>query len=70
MGIKGAKKLSLGEVTWPFVTLAVGLDALFVVAYVLSAMSEQMFYQLVTAKFSFLVGSVATAWYATKKSGE
>ena len=64
------RKLKFSEVTWPFVVLAVSLDMLFVVAYLLSAMTEQMFYTLVTAKFAFLAGSLVTGYYATRKAGE
>ena len=70
MGVKGARKLKFSEVTWPFVVLAVSLDMLFVAAYLLSAMTEQMFYTLVTAKIAFLAGIIGTGYYATRKAGE
>ena len=62
--------MRFSEVTWPFVTLAVSLDMLFVAAYLLSAMTEQMFYTLVTAKIAFLAGIIGTGYYAVRKSGE
>jgi hypothetical protein len=65
-----AKKVKLSEVTWPFVVLAVCLDALFVAAYILTMMTEQMFYTLVAAKFAFLAGVIGAGWYASRKTGE
>jgi len=70
MGIGGARRLKFSEVTWPFVVLAISLDMLFVAAYLLSAMTEQMFYTLVTAKIAFLAGIIGTGYYAVRKSGE
>lgn len=61
------KKIGLAEVTWPFVVLAVCLDALFVAAYLLTPMSEQMFYTLVAAKFGFLAGILTGAERALRK---
>ena len=62
--------MKFSEVTWPFVVLAISLDMLFVAAYLLSAMTEQMFYTLVTAKIAFLAGIIGTGYYAVRKSGE
>ena len=63
------KKVKVSEVTWPFVVLAVCLDMLFVAAYIMTAMTEQMFYTLITAKFAFLAGVVGAGWYASRKAG-
>jgi hypothetical protein len=69
MSVK-SKKVKVSEVTWPFVVLAVCLDMLFVAAYIMTAMTEQMFYTLITAKFAFLAGVVGAGWYAARKAGE
>jgi len=67
--VKPAKKVGLAEVTWPFVVLAVCIDALLVAAYILVPMSEETFFMLVSAKFSFLAGLLAGAYSALRKGG-
>ena len=64
-----AKKVGLAELTWPYIVLALGLDMLFTAAYLLTVMSEQMYYTLVTAKFSFLAGLLGGAYLALKRGG-
>jgi len=68
MPVEG-RKVKVSEVTWPFVVLAVCLDMLFVAAYIMTAMSEQMFYTLVSAKLAFLAGVIGTGYYASRKAG-
>jgi hypothetical protein len=43
---------------------------LFVTAYILTMMTEQMFYTLITAKFAFLAGVIGAGWHASRKLGE
>jgi hypothetical protein len=63
------KKVGLAEVTWPFVVLAVCLDALFVAAYILTGMTEQMFYQLESLKLAFLAGIIGGAVAGARAGG-
>lgn len=63
------RKAKLGEVTWPFVVLAVCLDALLVAAYILTGMSEATFYQLESLKLAFLAGIIGGAVAGVRAGG-
>jgi len=56
------KKISLAEVTWPFLILAIALDVILTLAYIFTEMPPEVYVSAVTAKFSFLGGILGGAY--------